>query len=131
RRQRELGFEAYLKRVTAIERQALELETSAMLDLKELLRLQSELSRLKGDALEKFAEGTLRGEELFSGFVGHVNDARNYLTRLILHERESLEKQARREQRSPEALWNEAVGEDSLSAGRAGGRSAAIEELGP
>lgn len=111
RRKRDLGFEAYLLKVTAIERQALHLELGAMLDLKELLRLQAELSELKSEALEKFAEGDLEGETLISGFISHVNDTRTYLTRLILHERESLEKQARHQKRSPEALWHEALGD--------------------
>jgi hypothetical protein len=131
RRRRDLGFEAYILKVTAVERQALRLETSAMLDLRELLRLQTELSQLKGEALEKFAEGELGGEELISGFVSHVNDARNYLTRLILHERESLEKQARHEKRSPEILWQQAVGEDLDLTAPERAPHGVLEELGP
>lgn|GEM_PF-441535 len=132
RRKQELGFEAYMLKVTAIERQALELELGAMLDLKELLRLQAALSELKSEALEKFAEGELEGEELISGFVSHVNDARTYLTRLILHERESLEKQARHEKKSPQVLWHEVVGNLSVHpSGSLLDRTAPIEDLGP
>jgi TRAP-type uncharacterized transport system substrate-binding protein len=111
RRKRELGFESYMVKVAAIEQKALDLELGAMLDLKELLRLQVELSRLKNEALSRFAEGKLEGEELISGFVAHVNDARNYLTRLILHERDNLEDRAQSENRPAEELWEEAVGE--------------------
>ena len=52
----------------------------------------------------------LEGEELISGFVTHVNDARNYLTRLILHERENLEEKAVAQHRPPEAVWSEEIG---------------------
>ena len=82
-----------------------------MLDLKELLRLQVDLSRLKNEALSRFAEGRLEGEALISGFVAHVNDARNYLTRLILHERDNLENRAQSENRPAEELWFETIGE--------------------
>jgi TRAP-type uncharacterized transport system substrate-binding protein len=111
RRKRELGFESYMIKVAAIEQQALGLEMDAMLDLKELLRLQVELSRLKNEALTRFAEGKLEGEELISGFVTHVNDARNYLTRLILHERDNLENRAQTENRPAELLWKETLGD--------------------
>ncbi|MHC5542611.1 type 2 periplasmic-binding domain-containing protein, partial [Singulisphaera rosea] len=133
RRKRDLGFEAYLLKVTAIERQALHLELGAMLDLKELLRLQAELSELKSEALEKFAEGDLEGETLISGFISHVNDTRTYLTRLILHERESLEKQARKQKRSPEALWHEALGEyvEQTSVLDPTAIAGGIEDIGP
>lgn len=111
RRKRELGFESYMLKVAAVEQRALDLELGAMLDLRELLRLQVELSRLKNEALSRFAEGKLEGEALISGFVAHVNDARNYLTRLILHERDNLENRAQSEQRPAEELWAESMGE--------------------
>jgi len=98
-------------RAAEIEQQALNLELGAMLDLKELLRLQVELNRLKNEALHRFAEGRLEGEAMMSGFVAHVNDARNYLTRLILHERENLELRAQAEKRAPEEVWAEAMGQ--------------------
>jgi TRAP-type uncharacterized transport system substrate-binding protein len=111
RRKRELGFEAYMVKVAAIEQRALNLELAAMLDLKELLRLQLDLNRLKNEALSRFAEGKLEGESLMSGFIAHVNDARNYLTRLILHERDNLENRAQSENRPAEELWTEVLGE--------------------
>jgi TRAP-type uncharacterized transport system substrate-binding protein len=110
RRKRELGFESYMVKVAAIEEQALALEMQAELDLGELLKLQRELGRLKNEALARFAEGKLEGEQLISGFVSHVNDARNYLNRLILHERDNLEDRASAQKRSAQALWDETVG---------------------
>jgi TRAP-type uncharacterized transport system substrate-binding protein len=111
RRKRALGFETYMVKVAAIEQQALGLEMEATLNVKELLRLQIELNRLKNEALSRFAEGTLEGEALMTGFVTHINDARNYLTRLILHERDNLENRAEIERRPADELWTEAVGE--------------------
>lgn len=111
RRRGELGFESYMAKVSSVESRALQLEIGAMLDLRELLGLQVELSRLKAEALRRLADGELAGEQLISGFVTHVNDARDYLTRLILHERQNLEEKAALQQRSAESVWCEAVGE--------------------
>jgi len=110
RRKRELGFESYMVKVAAVEEQALALEMQAMLDLGELLKLQRELGRLKNEALARFAEGKLEGEQLISGFVSHVNDARNYLNRLILHERENIEDRAHQQKRPTQAVWEETLG---------------------
>jgi TRAP-type uncharacterized transport system substrate-binding protein len=109
RRRRELGFESYMLKVAAIEEQALALEMEARLEIKEMLALQHELVRLKNEALARFAEGKLEGGQLISGFVSHVNDARNYLNRLILHERDNLEDRAITERRTAESVWSEAL----------------------
>lgn len=69
---------------------------------------------MKGEALERFAEGELEGEELMSGFLVHASDTRDFLIRLILHERENLEDRALVQARPAETLWNEAVGEASV-----------------
>jgi hypothetical protein len=110
RRRRELGFESYLLKVTAIERQALQLELASQLDLAPLLALQADLGRLKNEAMERFTHGELEGEGLMSGFLTHANDARDYLARLILHARTAIEKQARRQGLSPDAAWDLAIG---------------------
>ena len=109
RRQRDRGFEHYILRVMEIDRQTLEQESAARIDLGGLLKLQQDLMRMKQEALEKFAQGELGGEELISGFLEHVSDAREQLTRLILHERQTLEKTARHEGRPLPILWHEAV----------------------
>jgi TRAP-type uncharacterized transport system substrate-binding protein len=107
---RERGFEAYILQVAEVERQALALSRAPTLDLPSLLQLQEDLIRIKGEALQRFADGELDGEELMSGFLAHVSDARDFLIRLILHERDNLEDQARAQRRPAEALWVEAVG---------------------
>jgi hypothetical protein len=73
---------------------------------------------IKGEALERFAEGELDGEELMSGFLAHASDARDFVMRLILHERDNLEEHARAQCRPAEALWIEAVGAADPAAAR-------------
>jgi hypothetical protein len=113
RRRRERSFEAYILRVAQVERRALDLSRAPALDLAALLLLQDDLARIKGEAIERFASGELEGEELMSGFLVHASDARDFLMRLILHERDNLEDHARAQHRPAEVLWNEAVGEGS------------------
>lgn len=91
RRTRDRGFHAYILRVHDIERRAAAFEDAAQLDFEGLTRLRRELTLLKGEALEQFAAGGLEGEELMSGFLAHVSDTRDYLERLILHERDNME----------------------------------------
>lgn len=90
-----IGFEKYLNEVTRIERRMLELEMRPVLPLDDLMEIRHALSSLKSEALEKFAEGKLKGEELMSSFLTHVTDVRNHLNALILHERVRLEREAR------------------------------------
>ncbi len=111
RRRRERSFEAYILQVAQIERRALALSRAPKLDVAALLQLQDDLTHSKGEALERFADGELEGEELMSGFLVHASDARDFLMRLILHERDNLEDQARAQRRPAEVLWKEAVGE--------------------
>jgi TRAP-type uncharacterized transport system substrate-binding protein len=117
RRRRERSFEAYILQVARVERSALALSRAPTLDLAELLQLQEDLTRIKEEALERFADGELEGEELMSGFLVHISDARDFLMRLILHQRDNLEDQARVQQRPAEVLWNEAIGEPTHAAG--------------
>lgn len=127
-RRRDVGFGQYLRRVMAVERRAEALESSAEIDLAELLVLQQELGTLRLEALERYAAGELEGEDLMSGFLAHVADTRGYLTRLILHVRENLEKAARAQGRSAGALWHEALGE-SVGERESGAESSQV--LGP
>src|SRR5262249_53444350 len=107
-------------RVAQVERQALALARAPTLDLAALLQLQEDLTRIKGEALERFADGELEGAELMSGFLVHTSDARDFLIRLILHERDNLEDHARAHHRPAEVLWNEAVGDPTHAAGNPG-----------
>jgi TRAP-type uncharacterized transport system substrate-binding protein len=111
RRLRERSFEAYILQVARIERRALALSRAPTLDLAELLQLQEDLTQIKAEALERFADGELDGEELMSGFLVHASDTRDFLIRLILHQRDNLEDHARAQRRPAEVLWKEAVGE--------------------
>jgi hypothetical protein len=95
RRARARGFDAHMDRVAAIEREALELEAGPRLDADTLLDLRKRLSQLKGEALDRFAEGTLMGDELMASFLIHVNDVRQHLGALMLHAREHPRQPAR------------------------------------
>ncbi len=107
RRRREMSFATYMERVIAIENEAMRNELAAQLDLATLIRLQRELSALKADAVRKFAAGKLEGEGLIHGFLALVNDARNQLTRLILHQRENIEQFAATQNHTVDEVWLE------------------------
>ena len=109
RRRRERGLESYLLKVMEVERRTLRQESSPTPSLAELLALQAELNALKGEAVRKFADGEIEGEELLSGFLTYANDARDSLNRLILHERDNLEDQAEAGGEPPATAWNEAI----------------------
>jgi TRAP-type uncharacterized transport system substrate-binding protein len=109
-RRRSLGFEAYIAEVTGIEKRALELELAPTLDLRELLRLRLRLTELKNEALDRFTDGGLQGEELMASFLTHVTDVRHYLDRLVLHERDRIEEEAGQDHDQIDSLWRRAVG---------------------
>jgi uncharacterized protein len=104
-RRREAVLAKYMERVISIESSMFHNEVAAELDLAELIRLQRELGELKAQAVRKFAVGELEGEGMIQGFLALVNDARNQLTRLILHQRENIEQFASRQRVSPDAVW--------------------------
>jgi hypothetical protein len=107
RRTREASLANYIARVIAIEREALENERAAELDLSKLLSLQSELVEIKSEAVTKFVGGELQGEALIQGFLSLVNDARNQLTRLILHQREHIENISQHKPHATGKLWEQ------------------------
>ena len=107
RRKREASFASYMERVIAIEQESMQNELSAHLDLASLIRLQQELSNLKAEAVTRFANGKLQGEGLIQGFLALVNDAREQLTRLILHQRENIEQLAAEKHSNPDQIWRE------------------------
>lgn len=84
---RDRRFQVYLMKVSEVDRRALDLEIADTLDVASLALLQRELGVLKNEAIEKFAEGEIGGESLLNGFLAHVNDSRDNITRLILHAR--------------------------------------------
>lgn len=98
----------------------LKLELEADLDLPRLLTIQRRLGELKNEALEGYAEGKIASADLLNSFLAHVTDVRAYLNALVLHERERLEKKARRDPEHEDAirreLWRDAVrGQDDPS----------------
>ena len=114
RTRQQSGFEKYLHQVTDLEREVLKLELAADLDLVRLLRIQRRLGRLKNEALEGYGHGRIGSAELLNSFLAHVNDVRAFLNALILHERERLEKKARRSENEDDVrreLWLDAVAE--------------------
>jgi TRAP-type uncharacterized transport system substrate-binding protein len=84
-RSRLAGFEAYLDRASEIENEALELERTDAVDVLKLQEFRRRLTALKGEALDKHAEGKLTGEEHLLSFLAHVNDVRCYLESLFAH----------------------------------------------
>jgi len=106
-RKREASFASYIERVIAIEDESMQNELASQLDLATLIRLQRELAALKSEAVSKFAAGKLEGEGLINGFLALVNDARNQLTRLILHQRENIEQLAATQHHTVEEVWLE------------------------
>ena len=107
RRRREASFASYMERVIQIENESMQNELAAQLDLATLIRLQRELAVLKSEAVSRFAAGKLEGEGLIHGFLALVNDARNQLTRLILHQRENIEEIAASQNHSVGEVWLE------------------------
>lgn len=85
-RRRMIGFETYIDGVTEIEVEALDLERAGTIDTARLLKLRRRLTELKSEALEKQAEGVLKGEEQMISFLTHVSDVRSYLESLFAHE---------------------------------------------
>ncbi len=107
RRRREASFASYMERVLSIEHASMQTELSAELDLAELIKLQRDLAEIKSDAMRKFSAGQLEGEGMIHGFLALANDARNQLTRLILHQRENIEQQAMQQHVEANQIWSE------------------------
>jgi len=85
-RRRMIGFETYIDAATELELQALDQERHGTLDAVRLLALRRRLSEIKSEALEKHAEGVLKGEDQMASFLLHVADVRSYLQSLYAHE---------------------------------------------
>ena len=110
------GLDSYLAEVSRIDRDVLDQERSASLDLAKLLELRQLLGDVKTRALDAFARGSIHSEELLSSFLTHVSDVRSHLNAMILSERERLSKQARasgdRAEEVMRELWADALHEE-------------------
>jgi TRAP-type uncharacterized transport system substrate-binding protein len=82
------GFHDYIGQVTRIEDQAMRVERDQPDALPNLLALLEQLGRVKTEALDRFTKGELAGMELLSAFLAQANGARDYLTRLVVEQKE-------------------------------------------
>ena len=89
RRRRDRQFLACIERVGEIEQASMRYERDDHMQLSDLLQLHEELNQMKRDMVKQFQSGDIEGAETLSGFLMHVNDAHENVTRLILHEREA------------------------------------------
>jgi TRAP-type uncharacterized transport system substrate-binding protein len=89
RRQARKGqvFRKLLNDVTRLDEEATRREEGGEVTVDELLALRGQLAQLRGDALDRFAEGELDDNELMSSFLAHVNSCRDHLTQLIAQQR--------------------------------------------
>jgi TRAP transporter TAXI family solute receptor len=110
------GLDGYLSEAARIDRDAMAVEDAASLDLVKMLALRGELGKVKSNALAAFARGEIHSEELLSSFLVHCADVRQHLDRMILSERERMQKVARgkgeAEADAMRALWAEALQEE-------------------
>jgi TRAP transporter TAXI family solute receptor len=74
-----VSFERYFDQVTRIEQDILESGAANELNADNSRQIEQRLSRIKGEALEQFSSGRLKGDELLSSFLMHVSDVRNCL----------------------------------------------------
>jgi len=95
--------------IAAIERRIAELELAAQLELEPLAEIQRALLELKSDALARFAAGELGDQTRVGDLLAPINAARDHVAKLILHVRDGLEDEARRQGRSAESVWAEAI----------------------
>ena len=91
RRRRDRQFLACVERVGQIEQRSMEFETDESMTVDHLVDLQHELTEIKNDMIHEFQRGHIDGADTLSGFLMHINDANENLTRMILHERKPRE----------------------------------------
>jgi hypothetical protein len=87
RRRRDRQFLHCIERVGEIEHRALQYERDDAMTVEDLVQLQHELNQIKTEMIRQFQNGDIDGADTLSGFLMHVNDANENLTRMILHER--------------------------------------------
>lgn len=109
RAKRDSQIAEYQLEVAALERRITELELAAQLELEPLAELQRELLQLKSAALARFSAGELGDEVQVGDLLAPLNAARDHVGNLLLHVRESLEEEARRQGRSAESVWEERI----------------------
>ena len=107
------GLDTYLAEVARIDREALGIEEAPTLDLPKMIALRGQLGKVKNEALSAYQKGQIHSEELLSSFLVHCADVRQHLDRLIVSERENLQKNARRagegQAEAMRTLWADAL----------------------
>ncbi len=107
------GLDRYLAEVARIDREALGIEEAPTLDLPKMISLRGQLGKTKNDALSAYQKGEIHSEELLSSFLVHCADVRQHLDRMIVSERENLQKNARRagegQAEAMRTLWADAL----------------------
>lgn len=73
----------YMVEVTTIESTVRDWEMGPSLSTDDVMRMRNRLSELKGEALDRYAQGILLREELMPSFLAHVTDVRNYLSAML------------------------------------------------
>lgn len=87
RRRRDQQFLQCIERVGEIEQKTYQHKRDEGAGIGVLIDLQGELNQIKVDMIQQFQSGDIEGADTLSGFLMHVNNANENLTRLILHER--------------------------------------------
>lgn len=103
----EAEFRKYLTSVLEVERELLEFDEHASLQLGRLVQLHQNVIALKRDVANRFFNGELDGQALMLGFMTMANDVRSHIARLIMHERDNVEDEANQDSQSLESLWND------------------------
>lgn len=93
RRRRDRQFLVCIERVGEIEQRSLEYERDPAMTIDSLVDLQGELNQIKSDMVQQFQRGDIDGADTLSGFLMHVNDANENLTRLCIAARNELSRQ--------------------------------------
>jgi TRAP transporter TAXI family solute receptor len=123
------GLDRYLAEVARIDREALSIEEAPRLDLPKMLGLRSALGKVKNDALSAYQKGEIASDELLSSFLVHCADVRQHLDRLIVSEREHLQKTARAagagEAEAMRTLWRDALADEHADREEVGPRVSA------
>jgi len=117
RAERDAVIAEHLRRVIELERRVVEIELSADLGLDDLIAIQRELLRLKGETLDRFARGEIDGRTTMADLLVPIRALSDNVGELLLHVRERVEQQARAEGREAGDVWDEAAEKSSDSTG--------------
>ena len=113
---RDALFTHFQLELAGLERRIADIELSSELELEPLAALHRSLLQLKSDALARFSAGELGNQTQVSDLLSPLNAARDHVSNLLLFVRQDLERQALREGRTAESVWEEAIEADDPEA---------------